>query len=253
MPQSQSVQDAVDHFRQQAWCAKLLDAPGTTTLIPSSRVDRSQDTSGRILSQDEIFHTALNYDGAVPHILVVYQDYDAPGVPPPPVPPGDASLGNGKGLRFPITSVSVLWDIRDHVRGFTGYAHGGFLGAIMDEAMGTFTYTNYQVQATKDAEAELAGKEWTRAPGVVDMGSGGRSLTAFMNVKFKRPVSTPSTIVSTTTLNRIDGRKMFFDVEIRDGTGAVCTTCEGMWVSESPMSAPLSAVAASTVSASSKL
>lgn len=248
MPQSQSVQDAIDHFRQQAWCAKLLDAPGTNCLMPSSRIDRSKDTSGRILSQDELFHTALNNDGAVPHILVVYQDYDAPGVPPPPVPPGDASLGTGQGLRFPLVSVSVLWDLRDHVRGFTGYAHGGFLGAIMDESMGTFIYINYQVQATKDAEADERGQKWTRAPGVVDMGSGGRTLTAFMNVKFKRPVSTPSTIISTTTLNRIDGRKLFFDIEIRDGTGAVCSTCEGMWVNEQPLT-----TGALTAGASSKL
>lgn len=235
MVQSQNIQETVDHFRQQPWCAKLLDTPGIHCSMPSSRHDRDNDKTGRLLSQDTLFHRALNNEDGVPHMLVVYQDYDAPGVPLPPVPPGDKTLGNGQGLRFPIPSVSLLLDLQDNVRGFNGYTHGGFLNAIIDEAMGTLIYTNYEVQAIKEDEAEDAGKTWTRPPGVVDMSSGGLTMTASMNVKFRKPVVTPGVVISTATLNRIDGRKMFFDVDIRDGEGKVCTTCEGLWISMTPM------------------
>jgi hypothetical protein len=41
---------------------------------------------------------------------------------------------------------------------------------------------------------------------------------------------------------------VFFDVDVRDGTGAVCTTCEGLWISMTPMK-----LAAAAQSAPSKL
>ncbi|KIH95260.1 hypothetical protein SPBR_03999 [Sporothrix brasiliensis 5110] len=235
MPQSQSIQDTVRHFSQQPWCAELFARPGNRCTMPSSRYDRENDTTGRLLSQDNLFHRALNNDDGVPHMLVVYQEYGAPGVPLPPAPPGDASLGTGQGLRFLIPSVSLLLDLRDNVRGFNGYTHGGFLGTIIDEVMGALIYTNYEVQATKEDEAEDAGTAWQPAPKVVDMSTCGLVMTAGMDVKFRKPVATPGVVISTATLNRIDGRKIYFDVEILDGTGAVCTTCEGLWISMTPL------------------
>ncbi|CAK7203372.1 hypothetical protein SEUCBS139899_006105 [Sporothrix eucalyptigena] len=248
MKQSLSAEEVANHFRQQTWCAQIIDAPGTIYGISSSRAERSED-SDRIQSQDQLIGTALNNENGVPNILVVFQDPDSPNTPPP--------AQRGEGLRFPIDSVSLLVDLRDNVRGFNGYVHGGFLGTIMDEVMGTLIFANYEYQSRKeaeaDAEAERRGVEstgWAIPSGIVDMKVGGLTMTASMKVNFRRPVSTPSTILTTAKLNRLEGRKIFIDVDVRDETGAVCTTCDGMWVSQMPLATPPNAEAGT---ASSKL
>ncbi|CAK7232576.1 hypothetical protein SCUCBS95973_008305 [Sporothrix curviconia] len=240
MRQSQSPEDAATYFRQQAWCAQILDAPGTFYCLHSARTARNED-SERLQSQDQLMYTALNNEDGVPRILAVYRDPEAPEAPDAPATKNAAS----EGLRFPINSVSLMADLRGNVRGFNGYVHGGFLGTIMDEAMGTLIFTNYEYQAKKDDEADaeaerrgLPSKGWTVPPGIVDMRSGGLTMTASMKVSFRRPVSTPSTILTTASLNRLEGRKIFIDVAIRDEEGAVCTTCEGMWISQAPMVKP---------------
>lgn len=56
-------------------------------------------------------------------------------------------------------------------------------------------------------------------------------FTASMNVKFRKPLATPQVVTVTATLNRIEGRKVFLDVEVKSGDGVVFATCEGMWMS----------------------
>ncbi|CAK7209089.1 hypothetical protein SBRCBS47491_000319 [Sporothrix bragantina] len=246
MRQSQSAEDAANHFRQQAWCAQILDAPGTIYALHSGRTARSED-SERMQSQDQLMYTALNNEDAVPNILAVYRDPEGPVASPASSSPPTSNENTGKSLRFPINAVSLMADLRDNVRGFNGYVHGGFLGTIMDEAMGTLIFTNYEYQAKKDdeadAEAERRGVKstgWTVPPGIVDLRTGGLTMTASMKVSFRRPVSTPSTILTTASFNRLEGRKIFIDVAIRNEEGTVCTTCEGMWVSQAPMFKPTS-------------
>ncbi|CAK7244036.1 MAG: hypothetical protein STHCBS139747_005570 [Sporothrix thermara] len=235
MRQSQSAEDAAARFRQQAWCARILDAPGTIYCLHSGRTDRVED-SEHIHSQDQLMYTALNNEDTVPTILAVYQDPDAPSLPT------QQDGGTAAGLRFPINSISLLADLRDNVRGFNGFVHGGFLGTIMDDTMGTLIFANYEYQGKKQEEAEAAAQRqgvplmgWSVPPGTVDVRAGGLAMTASMKISFRRPVSTPSIILTTASLNRIEGRKIYIDVAIRDDEGNVCTTCEGMWVSQAPI------------------
>lgn len=241
MPQSQSLQEAIDHFRRQPWCAKLIDAPGVRCSIPGSR--RTRTGASRFESKDELLHASLNYDNGVPYFLTLFRDPDS--TPAPRGGGSDSSSGginDNNSIQLPIiSSVSLLFDLREGVKGFNGYVHGGFLATIMDEAMGSVLVCSYEYQVRKEQEAAArrddasgGGGGWTPPLGVADMNAIGPIVTASMNVKFRQPVSTPCTVVTTATVTRIQGRKVFFDVDVRDERGAVCASCEGLWISMAP-------------------
>lgn len=74
MVQSQDLQEAIDHFRKEPWCAALIDAPGTFAVIPSCRRNKSSRDGGRVESQDELFRSALNNDDNIPYMLFLFPE-----------------------------------------------------------------------------------------------------------------------------------------------------------------------------------
>ncbi len=236
MPKTQSLEELVGHFRSQPWCAALLDAPGTKCLVPSARREGDQNTSP-VVSYDQVFRTALRGDNAVPYMLAIYGDPDAPDSPNADWRHRSASQSptpgkeEGKALSLPIASLSLLLDLRTNVRGFNGNTHGGLLATAMDEAMGQLIFTNFEYQLALDDAATAAGADhWDVPPGVADLTATGLVMTAYMNVNFRKPVPVPNIVVVTATLNRIVGRKIFLDVVIKNKDGVLCSACEGMWV-----------------------
>ena len=224
MVQGHSLQEAVDHFRKEKWCAALIDAPGIKCDMPSSRRKKS---TGSAESQDELFRTSLNNDHAVPHMLFIYKE-------PAEEKEAAPSAEKEPSLRLSIMSASLIMDLRDGVKGFNSFTHGGFLAAAMDEAMGGLIFSNYEYQRAQEDAAVKSGGHWKPPAGVLNMNQGVRVLTASMNVRFRRPVWLPSIVVTTATISRIEGRKIYLDVEVRDARAhaknEACATCEGMWM-----------------------
>ncbi|KAI1384258.1 HotDog domain-containing protein [Hypoxylon trugodes] len=201
----------VDYFSSTPWCARLLQGPAIVPFLPVSREDPSQELpEGCPRSQDQFFKRVLYNDEAVPHILGFYQD---PFLDP---------AGGHPDLPFVIRSISLLCDLRPGLSGFNGTVHGGFIGAAMDQAMGTLIYHNYVVN--KDAKIKgllpSSAADFTRVV----------HATASMDVRYRRPLPSPQIVIVTATLDRVEGRKTHLRVFVRGKEGEEYASCHGTWV-----------------------
>lgn len=77
--------------------------------------------------------------------------------------------------------------------------HGGVIAAILDRAMG-----------------KLARHE--RFP----------TYTVHLNISYKKPITTPGTIMARSGITKVEGRKVWAYAQIEDGTGEVNATAEGL-------------------------
>ncbi|VUC30924.1 unnamed protein product [Clonostachys rosea] len=211
---SSTSEKAEQRLRSIAWCAALLDRPGTTIFTPSCRL---VDASGLPASQDQILRTTLNNPDAVPHCLGFYQDPGSSSTP--------GSTTSPARPRLLINSSSTIFDLQPGVNGYHGSTHGGFMAVLIDDSMGGLIYHNFVLQMQKQQEPG-----WAPPPGTLDL-SKIQYFTAGMNIRLEKPLRTPTVVVVTSTLNRVEGRKLYLDVVVEDGKGTKYATCEGLWMS----------------------
>lgn len=114
------------------------------------------------------------------------------------------------------------------MNGHSGIIHGGITATLMDESMGMLQSVNL--------ERERQGGN------VVEGGLG--SFTAYLNVQYKRPVSTPGAIAVVVKRVRKEGRKEWLSAELKQWSGSdnsrgdgdeegelvVCATGEALFV-----------------------
>lgn len=162
-------------------------------------------------SKDVFLANTLKTSNALPHALGLYTQ---PSLATPP--PAADSKSTGK--RFLINSATFLFDLRDGLIGHNGILHGGFPATLIDEAMGGLMYINN----------EIASSLPTLPEGVYDFTTGSL-FTAGMNIKLLRPVPLPIVMAAVTRLDRIEGRKVYFQTEIR-GEKETYVSCEGLWI-----------------------
>lgn len=105
--------------------------------------------------------------------------------------------------------------------------HGGIVGSILDEAMGILFNANH------DRDHLMLVREG-KAHG--EMPPEGISVfTAWLNVKYLKPVMTPSIVISTAKLTKVEGRKRWVTADIRQTVGdggeeILCATGEAMFI-----------------------
>lgn len=93
-------------------------------------------------------------------------------------------------------------------RGINGHpntAHGGLIAAILDETMGMVVGLH-------------------SSPGM-------SGYTAFINVRFKKPVPTPGVVLCRTWLeSRSSGRKLWLRGTVEDGEGGLLAEADSLWI-----------------------
>jgi acyl-coenzyme A thioesterase PaaI-like protein len=203
--------EAEDRFRSIPWCATLLNQPDTIIFTPSARLDNA---TGGLASKDQLLRRTLNTPDAAPHCIGFYRD------PVKEVTPRSISP------RLLINSASLLFDIGPGVNGFHGSAHGGFMAVMMDDAMGSLIYHNYVLQAQKQQKDPA----WRLPTDTLDL-SKVHYFTAGIDMRYRKPLPTPSVAICTASLNRVEGRKLLMDVTIKDEHGTVFATGNGLWMS----------------------
>ncbi|KFY76835.1 hypothetical protein V499_03613 [Pseudogymnoascus sp. VKM F-103] len=203
----------MDYFKSIPWCAAILEKTGIVTFTPTCRLQ--EDANGYCPTQDQFFRKSLRNDDAIPNCVGFYQDPFSKTTSSPP---------SGSALRLLVNSSTLIFDLRPGINGFNGSAHGGLISALMDEAMGSMIFVNHEVY--KDVEA----RKVTTPPNVMNL-HGIAMFTASMNVRFQKPLATPHIVLVTATLNRIEGRKVFIDVTVKNENGVRFATCDGMWIS----------------------
>lgn len=91
--------------------------------------------------------------------------------------------------------------------------HGGIIATLMDDVIGTLLTIN---------KYHKTGKSLSH-----------NTVTAYLNVKYLRPVKTPQTVlVLAASRETPDGksRKYRMEAEIRDGEGVVLAKADSLWI-----------------------
>ncbi|PSN58958.1 Thioesterase/thiol ester dehydrase-isomerase [Corynespora cassiicola Philippines] len=198
----------MEYFQSVPWCAVLLRKPGTILYTPTCRLE--PDANRVLLTQDQFFRVNLRSSDLIPHAVGFYQD---------PFAETTSSFPTSSGPRLLIHSSTLMLDLRPGTNGFSGSAHGGLISTLIDEAMGSLVYINHKL--------------YTEMPSNVLNMHGVAMFTASMDVRFLKPLETPQIVLVTASLKNIQGRKVYFDVEVRNEKGVRYASCEGMWMSVS--------------------
>ena len=99
----------------------------------------------------------------------------------------------------------VLIALGSGLDGHLHTAHGGVAATLLDEAMGT-----------------VAGNHKTPSKSI---------FTAFMHVDYKKPLPTPSVVMSKAKLDpRSSGRKLYVRATLEDGNGTVFMAAEALFL-----------------------
>lgn len=113
-------------------------------------------------------------------------------------------LGNESDLK--IQRVRTLFGLGEGVNGYHNIAHGGFVATLLDQGMGLLVEENLYNGSGKDA------------------------FTAYLNVKYRRPLLTPGVYLLTAAYTKVVLRKQFMRATLADGEGTVYAEAEALFV-----------------------
>lgn len=178
-----------DFFLSTSWCAKLLNDPD---FVPRPTPSRKYKST----TEDALFAETLKTKDTISAVTTFYRK---------PVPADTY-----------VKEVRMLVSIEYGVNGWEHMAHGGVVGAILDEAMGTLASINSQLQ--KGSQNEDDGQA------IANM------VTAYLKVTYLKPVATPQIILVTANLKEIRGTKHYIDGEMKDADGTVLAKAESLWL-----------------------
>lgn len=227
------VDDEIAYFQSIPWCAQHLNNPSSfpssssSSSPPSSLIitpvwSRQQpkppatnpDEHDHVHPNDEqfddaLFSTTLRTRDTIPAFVCFYP-------------------GPDEDRRAYLPRLGALVGLGALVAGYGGLSHGGVVAAVLDETLSLL------------APAARWGAWKNRSGGGGGSGSGGSSgsqgsglatvMTAYLNVRYHRPVRVPAAYLVTARLVRRDGRKVFVAGEMEDGGGAVVASAEALFV-----------------------
>lgn len=130
--------------------------------------------------------------------------------------PEDTCFGcghsNGEGLQLVFTrtgphTIEARYEVAPHYCGAPGVVHGGIQAALLDEVMGTAGHCGF------DDEPD----------GAVNI------VTADFQLRYRRPCPAGVPLQLHGELQRVDGRDVYVQGEIRDLEGELLTTAEARW------------------------
>jgi len=197
--------DTTAPFLRIPWTAALLSKPNLITRVPDSR-------NLKPTNEDSLFATTLKTPATIRSCINVY----------PRPEPSDPY----------IAEITTLATLGSALYGHPGILHGGIVASLLDEAMGILQTVNHERDHFLAVGRGLAeGESPARGLG---------SFTAFLNVKYLRPVRTGAAVQVVAWYVRREGRKQWINAEVRqavDGGGeddcgevVVCASGEGLFV-----------------------
>jgi acyl-coenzyme A thioesterase PaaI-like protein len=196
--------DSKDPFLRIPWTAALLSAPNLITRIPDSRLPKSSN-------EDSFFATTLKTPSTLRSCITVYR---RPTSSDPYIP-----------------SVSTFITLGSALDGHPGILHGGAMASLLDEGMGILLTVNME----RDHFIAV-GKGF--AEGESPAGGLG-SFTAYLNIKYLKPVRSGAAVQVVAWYAKREGRKSFVNAEVRQNVGGgeddsgevvVCASAEGLFV-----------------------
>ncbi|KAJ1715407.1 HotDog domain-containing protein [Aspergillus flavus] len=198
--------ETLDHFGAIPWIQKYLTDSAYRAIPTYGRVRKSDS------SEDYLFAQTMNTPTTIPHFLTLQRkDF----FPPPESPRGTISLSAGprttsyRAPEYP-DCITLLELGSAALDGHYGILHGGIAGAILDETLGL------------TASLHLAPRSQQGLLG----------FTATLNVTYRAPVFTPSTVVVRSWVEAREGRKWVCRGQIVDADGVVLTEAEALMLTK---------------------
>ena len=178
-----------DFFLSTPWCAKLLNDPD---FVPRPTPSRKYKST----TEDALFAETLKTNDTISAVTTFYRK-PAPGA-------------------THVEEVRVLVSLEYGVNGWAHMAHGGIVGAILDEAMGTL--------ATISSQLEKCPQNKNDGQPIENI------VTAYLKVTYLKPVVTPQIILVTASIKEIRGAKYYIDGEMKDADGTVLAKAESLFL-----------------------
>lgn len=107
-----------------------------------------------------------------------------------------------------VDEVKAFLTLNPGVNGYPGVCHGGIVATILDEVLGVLMPLN-----------QARGAQ----PPTVHM-------TAYLHTTYLQPVRTPATVLVTTRINKVDGRKVLVEGSIWDEKSTRLARAEALFV-----------------------
>lgn len=183
--------DDTARYQSIPWVAKLLQDE-TFVTIPSTNRDRKSST------EDNLFAITLKSNNTLSGCLIQYRN-----------PPSSSAAAEN------IEEVRMFFTLGDGMNGYPGILHGGIVATLLDEGMGLLITLRSKYKASNERVNEPSSK----------------TVTAYLNTNFLRPVQTPGVIVLHAKLDEIkDNRKWKIKGRICDSEDQLLATAECLYV-----------------------
>ncbi|KJZ72290.1 hypothetical protein HIM_08331 [Hirsutella minnesotensis 3608] len=195
---------AVAHFTSIPWCATLLGVSASSSLQESSRVCDGaaipfipQCFNPLSDRHDQLVGVTLGQNPhALRHMLCFFRPDDENHLTDP---------------ERPIARVSALFALGDGLSGYEGVLHGGMAATLMDETFGAINELNTALSK--------AGPLYSAS-----------SVTASLDISFRRPIPDQGNICITAWVESITGRKTVMSCELTGADGKVLTSAKSTWI-----------------------
>ncbi|CAL3963509.1 unnamed protein product [Diplocarpon coronariae] len=200
-------------FAETPWTDRYFNDPNLHACISESRISKLGGRDGN--TADTLCAVTL----AKQDTILAWQYFYKPASSSPPLPPSPprsaplsppllSSTQPSPSSQLPSPASDEILALLKLGRGLNGHidtAHGGLLCVILDEMIGNAA-------------------EYQRSAGT-------STMTAYLNVTYRKPVSTPGTVLVRAWVERVEGRKIFGRGVVEDGEGVVCASGEALFLS----------------------
>ncbi|KAL2870344.1 PaaI family thioesterase [Aspergillus lucknowensis] len=147
-------------------------------------------------TEDSLYSTTINSPSTISATLTQYRR-----APPSRKPLSPSAI--------PTDELRIFVTLGSDLNGYPGVLHGGMVATLLDEAMGYILSLNI-----------TTGEFGQVGP-----------VTAYLNIKFVRPVITPGTVVVSGKIAEVkDNKKWKINGDIRDKDGTVLAEAECLYI-----------------------
>ncbi|GLI81782.1 hypothetical protein PoHVEF18_010172 [Penicillium ochrochloron] len=196
MADTATLPSTVAHFRNHQWANSLISSEDYTPIPTDSRRPKPS-------GEDGFFGATIATPSTIPHVLTLQRrQLNTPLAEPPtwlPATKQDAAASPTPTPGANPADIIMIYDLGGSgIAGHPSTVHGGVVATMIDEAMSLAVAAHASALSVSSAAAGL---------GAVDKNPRGKTFTVQLDVRYKKPVTTPQVLVVRSRVVARVGRK----------------------------------------------
>jgi acyl-coenzyme A thioesterase PaaI-like protein len=193
-----STASTIAHFRNHQWANSLIASEDYTPIPTNSRRPKPS-------GEDGFFGATIATPSTIPHVLTLQRrTLDTPLSQPPtwlPTTKQDAAAPATPTPGANPADIIMIYDLGGSgIAGHPSTVHGGVVATLIDEAMSLAVAAHASVRTPASASASA---------GPDDKNPRGKTFTVQLDVRYKKPVTTPQLLVVRARVVARVGRKFW--------------------------------------------